>query len=193
MAIKPETYRQLTAMANAADRGNRPTSFLIVAAIALLAGIVVLIATYNAFGGQRHVLDIQENKTRNIADLVAQLEALDTQKADLSQVYPPVPEFELKIIDAYDNAGIPFSKPPTIGQAKSLKLVAIGSDLYRTVVKGSANSEKLEDTLQWIYNVVHHPDLKGRVFLDSLALTPVANSDNWSAQIDFTIYETRRN
>ena len=41
MPLPSDTYRQLTAMANASDRSNRPTTLLVIPGVAVVVAIVV--------------------------------------------------------------------------------------------------------------------------------------------------------
>ena len=190
MAVPPDTYRQLTAMANASDRANRPRALLLIPALALVAGLIVLAVSYSSFGDARERVEAEAFQAQRLARLVGVYESLQRQRVDLSEVYPPV-EFELRILEAYDDAGIPFDREPRIQAERQQLLPATRSNVVRTTVKGVASNESLENILQWIHNVVHHPDLEGRAFIYSITLTPLPTSEAWSATIDFAIYETR--
>ena len=193
MPLPSDTYRQLTAMANASDRSNRPTTLLVIPGVAVVVALVVLIVSYRGYASQTRAVESEEFTATRIASLVGQYQALQSKQVDMSEVYPPIAEFELKLLDAYQRAGIPFNTDPRINPPQSQQLPATQTNIVRTTSKCVASNEKLENILQWMHNVVNTPDLKGRVFVYSLALTPLPNNDTWSATIDFAIYETRRN
>jgi len=192
MPVKPDTYRQLTAMANASDRANRPRTLLLIPALALLAGLIFLAVSYSSFGDARRRVEAEAFQAQRLARLVGTYESLQRQRVDLSDVYPPV-ELELKVLEAYDDAGIPFDREPRIQAERQQLLPATRSNVVRTTVKAIASNESLENILRWTHNVVHHPDLEGRAFVYAITLTPLPMSEAWSATIDFAIYETREN
>jgi len=192
MPLPADTYRQLTAMANASDRNNRPASLLFIPAFAVAVGLIVLLVSYRGFNKQRASLESQEYATQRIARLVTEYESLLTKQVDFSEIFPPLPAFENHVIAAHEDAGIEFKKPPTVLPARTKNVLTMKADIARTIVKGTVSNEKLEHILQWIHNVVNDPALNNRVYIDFLTLTPLPSEDTWSATIEFVIYETKR-
>jgi hypothetical protein len=190
MGLPADTYRQLTAMANAADRSNRPTTLLAVPALAVIAGLIVLFISWSGYAQKRETLEAMEYQTTRLARLVGQYESLRAAQVDETRQYPPIPDFELKVIEAYDDAGIPFERPPSVRSPSSRNLPTTDG-ISRTTIKAVSSNEPLENILQWVHNVIHHPDLEGRAFVYAITLTPIPGSERWSGNIDFAIYETR--
>lgn len=190
MGLPADTYRQLTAMANAADRGNRPTTLLAIPALAVIAGLIVLFVSWSGYAQKRETLEAMTYQTQRLARLVGQYEAIQAAQVDYSQSYPPITDFELKVIEAYDDAGVPFDRTPSVRSPTSRNLPTTDG-IARTTIKAVASNEALENILQWVHNVIHHPELEGRAFVYSITLTPIPGSDRWSGNIDFAIYETR--
>ena len=96
MGLPADTYRQLTAMANAADRGNRPTTLLAVPALAVIAGLIVLFVSWSGYAQKRDTLGAMEYQTQRLARLVGQYESIRAAQVNETRQYPPIPDFELK-------------------------------------------------------------------------------------------------
>ncbi len=184
----PELDAQLHAMAMATERSNRPMMLLVIPALLALAALVYLGIGLKQKADGRTVLQRAANYGAELDALIERHEATRSAEIDWGALYPRNPYIGVDIESAMTDAGIEFSRPPSIGQARSANAV-MENQIQKTTVQCDVTEEPISDILRWITAVENHENLKGRAFLSSIQMNP--RERGWQAKFGVSIYEHR--
>lgn len=189
-----QTELQLQAMAAAADRANRPSEFILIPLVALLAAVLFTIFSVRTFLAERGNLAKAANDGTAVVELINGIRAEEAKAIDPAKLFIQRQFFGSQILDCINgdpDSGIealPFKEPkPTVGDARSSAAPGAASGINRTEIQCTVNNEPLDLIFRWIDQVLEHPSLKGQVFISSLRLQPAA--PGWSATVTFALYE----
>jgi hypothetical protein len=189
MAKPAQTEMQLSAMASAVDRANRPTSLLTVPALVLVAAFLFCMWSYRGLAAERSALRAKQSELARIDAVIRDIETEKKKGIDLEKAYPPAPYFGSYVEDVWkkDLAG-QFKEPPTVGQVTQGR-VDTTSPLTRSEMTVTVANEPLEAILKAIEGTLNREFLKGQVFLSQVQLTPTGTG--WRAVARFSLYEKR--
>lgn len=186
--IDPDAQLQLTATANAADRANRPTRFVVFAVAVLVVAAVYLAASVRVFERAKETVANAQYEDLLIGQLLAQLTEIVGGGADIAALYPKDFFVETKIIDSWKAAGIDFSPQPIVSDRVS-QSVPQNPRVQRYDATCSVNQAPVEDVLRWMTAALEHEDLAGKLFVSQATFNPI--TPEWNASFRLSWYEVR--
>ena len=194
MTRTAEVETQLTAMANATDRANRPTGLAVIGLV--LLGLALLFAIWSGgrFLTARKRLDGVMTARRDVQAILTQIAAQRQASPDLDALFPEKPFIADHI---YDTALIvwgldknnPEDKarlPAKVGTREPARPLTTNPLIGKTQVDVRIDAQPLEKILQ-LLNAVQEHEFLGGVFVASINLTPI--TVGWNATLRFAAYE----
>lgn len=191
----------IVAMANQADRANRPTKYFVVAAILILASLVYLLTGINAFlegNGRLERLSAEQNTTKR---LLADIERLNNRNPDLLRLYPPgeilIPNYlRQAATNAFQDNPETDTEPRyfRVGDVTTEPLETTRGRLNNNTIRvsiGEVQQLPIEDILLFIDTALES-DPSGLMFLSGLSLRAVPQG--WQVlELEFRRYSFNRN
>ncbi len=191
----------IVAMANQADRSNRPTKFIVVASALILASLVYLLLGINAYAEGNGRLDRLIREQRSAEGLLENIERLNNRNPDLLRLYPPgeirIP-FYLReaAAKAFDNNPDTETRPDyfNVGDVTSTPLETTRGRLNSNTIRvsiGQAQQIPIDDILLFIQTALED-DPSGLMFLSDLHIRPTPRG--WQViSLEFRRYSFNRN
>jgi hypothetical protein len=189
----------IIAMANQADRANRPTKFIFVASLLILAGLMYMLFGVRSFiDGSAH-LRRQYTEQANAERQLAEIDRLNNRNPDLVRLYPPgellMPNHlrEAARTAFADNTETD-TRPTdfTAGDVRTERLES-SPNLNRNLVRVSLSRTgqfSLEDIFLFIETALRD-DPSNMMFLSELDMRPTPRG--WSVtSLEFRRYSFRR-
>lgn len=189
MSRTAQLEMQLSAIASAVDRSNRPTSLLTIPA--LLVVVSVLYAGWSARGmfRQRTLVTQAQAQTEQVRSTVEQIKAETNKGVDLGKLYPPAPFFGSQVGDeTWKSSAAGFREPPIISNVTPTTAIA-NPLVVRNDVTCTVNNEELSSIFSAIDATLNHEFLKGRAWVSQVLMTP--SNTGWRSTIRFSLYEKK--
>lgn len=187
----PELDMQLSAMAAATDRANRPHSLLVIPLLLVVAATIVLLWSASRVSAAKAAVITQKSNLSRIEQLVDAIKSETQATVDLEKLFPRQAYFSSNVTESWRDRGVNFSQPPAVSDPVSSRILSGPHGVVsRSEVTCSLTSEPLEEILKWIDNVLRHPSLQGQVWVSHLQLSP--SGRGWRATIRFALYEARK-
>lgn len=184
---------QLAAYAAAVDRANRPLSLLTIPAVILIAALLFVAWSYRGMAQQKQLLALRTIQTKDVAQMVAAIQAEKDKGVDLGSLYSAMPFFDVQMEEAWiSKSALSFTTPPQISGVQSSSIIAAtpkSKALNRSEITVTVNNEALPTILAGINSALNHEILRGRAFLSWFQMSPAATGWNWSMK--FALYETK--
>ena len=175
---------QLVATANGVDRGNRPTLFVVLPTIALVAALIVLLPIWARFNGARDTLVRTQRDWEAVRAMVEEIGSRRDSRPDLAVLFPMNQLFGDNVEAAAKQVWSEL--PMTVGQPTKREFQATKTELKKFDVVCSLRTVRLEQLTQWIDRVLASPHLQG-VFVSNLELRPVPGG--WTGTVVFRRYQ----
>ncbi|MBL8744779.1 MAG: hypothetical protein JNK58_00325 [Phycisphaerae bacterium] len=190
MALKPaQIEAQLTALASAADRANRPASMLTFPAVLLVVALLYSAWSFRGLASSRSMATAMQNQGARVAGLIAEIKGRQKESIDLASIYPPAPFLGSQVGDeTWKSPERGFREPPTVSQPTSAR-VDNASLISRSDVTVTVNNEEIEAIFRAADATLNHPYLKDRAFVSQAQLTPLGTG--WRATFRFSVYEKK--
>lgn len=185
-----ELHTHISALAASVDRANRPSSLLALPTLLVAAALIVVLWSFSQLRGARAEVALERANLASISRLANEIGAELHSEIDFEALYPRQAHFGSEVIASYQNQGLKFAIPPTIGEPVLATVLSTPVTVMRLDLQCSVTSEPLEVILQWIDTVLRHPTLGGQVWVSSLQLSP--SGAGWAASIRFSLYEARK-
>ena len=176
---------QLLGAANAADRANRPTVFVVLPGALLVVTLVVLLVVLTKFTGARADLRRQAADWASVQATLSQLLDQRSVRPDLAGMFPKNALFDVNIENVAKQVWGP-TIPVTIGSPTRGRFMFTETEVGKVDVVCTLRSVELDKLAQWIDQVLRMPSLRG-VFLAKLELRPAQSG--WNGQVVFRRYE----
>lgn len=186
--LPPSVQAQLVSAANAADRANKPARLIVFALLLLVLGVSYAFLSYNQLAEAKRDVENARARAGQIRQLVQRIRMIESGGVDYASVYPRDAYVETKIVSAAEMENVNFDRDPTVGD-RTTTSVAPNSPVERADILCRATGADLDDVLQWIENAVNEPTLKGRLFLSSISMSPLANG--WQVQFTLSMYQVK--
>jgi len=177
---------QLVATANGVDRANRPTLFLALPAIALLAAIIAVLPIWARFSIARETLRSQQRDWGSVRLTIDEVVKRRNARPDLAKIFPKNQLFGSNIETEAKAVWPGVSLPVHIPEPVPRPFLATQTDLKKLDIECTIGNVRLEQLSQWIDRVLRSPHLRG-VFVSNLELRPVTNG--WNGTVTFRRYE----
>jgi len=195
MIRSAQVEMQLVAMANAAERANRPVLALIVPSVLLIAALVFALAMILEFNGARARFRDNTAQAARIRDLIAAIDAKKSSTPDLAKLYPQEPFMSLNIKErvAMPIWGVsriedlPISISAGRDPNKKPRELPGRNDLGRQDVDCVITTDDLAKVFQFMSGVQTHEYLR-RSFVSQFKIEAVG-SNQWRVSMRFTMYE----
>jgi hypothetical protein len=174
MTTPPRTYAQLAAVANAADRANRPTHLVAVAGIALVTAILFSLVSFRSLADARAASARAATEADTIEQHIATYQSLQTEDASLATYYPPNPYMDSTIEDVAKPYEDEFKNRNTVAASPRRINVPGIPGLDRYELECTIDNDPLQLSMRWITDALAEPEnLAGRVFISKVSLTPI--------------------
>ncbi len=188
MTRTAQVEAQLSAMAAAADRTNRPASLLNIPLLLVLGALLLAAWEFRDMQAQRAMLRREQERVQKVTLLTEQIAAERKKELNVQTLYPPAPFFGSQVDEIWKSQGITFRESPSVGAVTKAD-VFVGSPVVRSEVACSVSSEPVESVVAWIQSIQEHEYLKGRVFVSQILLTPLPTG--WRAAFRVGLYEPK--
>lgn len=189
----------IVAMANQADRSNRPTRVLVFAGVVIFGAIVYALFGLSAFAEGNARIRSQTTQQQEIDRLVTQIETLRNSNPDLATLYPPADLMPNPLRRARD---IAFGgNDPDKTQPEDLTVPEVTQEPTETT-RGLLNTAKvqitargaknfpIEDILLYIQTALEN-DPSGLMFLSEIAVR--TTPQGWRLEgLEFRRYNINR-
>lgn len=191
----------IVAMANSADRANRPVRFIVIACLIVLGGLVYMLFGVKDFVDGNSRLERQIAQRASTERSLEQIEQLQNRNPDLVRLYPPGELFmpnhlrraaEVAFADNPEDATQP--EDFTVGDVEQKPLETsrgqLNNNTVRVQIRG-ATQIPIEDILLFIETALRE-DPSEIMFLSEIDLRPTPRG--WQANsIEFRRYSFNRN
>lgn len=167
MARDRQTEAQLSMMAGAADRANRPRMLVVVSLLLVAASVIVVLALVVGFTGKRGLLQQRLTERAGVEAYVVKAEELDAREGiDFEEEFPDFTGIGDEIARlAEEVAGNQPRDRISVGapQYKGITSLLGGGDprLQEVNVRCTFQSAKTEDVLRWMELVQQSELLEG--------------------------------
>lgn len=169
-------------LADRAERTNRPTSLVMLAAAALALALVFVGYYSLARAGARARFDQAIAREQQVALLVSRLQSFDKTNEALREQFAPLPNLQSQIADAATAAGLK-SRPAAQTPVAS---GAAGDLVRRTWRYNDIREESLDHAFDWINRCVRSiPGLE----LTGLVVRP--ETQHWKVEVTFGRWERK--
>ena len=187
MTTPPRTHAQLAATANAADRANRPTHLVAVAAIALITALLFTLISYRSLSDARASIARATLDARTVDQHIKAYYSLQTGDTSLATYYPPSPYMDSTIEDVVKPYEDEFTNRKTIAASPKRISVPGITGLERYELECTIDNDPLQLSTQWITDALAEPEnLAGRVFISKVSLTPI--NPHWRTHFTLAWY-----
>lgn len=191
----------IVAMANQADRANRPTKYLVIALVLIFASIVYMLFGVQAYAEGNGRLERLSRDQRSAERLLEDIERLNNRNPDLLRLYPPgemrMPNYLREAAEkAFKNNPDTETTPDffSVGDVTSEPLETTRGLLNNNTIRvsiGQARQIPIEDILLFIQTALED-DPSGLMFLSDLHLRPTPRG--WQViSLEFRRYSYNRN
>jgi len=191
----------IVAMANQADRANRPTKFIVVAIVLILASLVYLLLGINSFVEGNGRLERLTREQSTAERLIEDINRLNNRNPDLLRLYPPgeslVPNnLREAAKKAFANNPNTETTPEffSVGDVTTEPLETTRGRLNNNTIRvsiGQARQIPIEDILLFIQTALED-DPSGLMFLSDLHIRPTPRG--WQViSLEFRRYSFNRN
>lgn len=185
---------QLSAIAQAADRRNRPTIAIAIGVAFMLGALGYTIATLWNMNSQGSRLLAAERTGERVASRIADIQLERDSRPDYAAMFPEKTRYPVSVVDeanrVWPDRTWTFGQ---IGQEKPTRGVQLIENLNRTGVRLAIRNEPLEPILELAERIVNGPEEQfGKSFIALLELRPVPSDDTWLTTIEIDRYEFRR-
>lgn len=184
---------QLSAIAHAADRRNRPTVAIVVAIVFMLGALGYAIANFWNMNSQGSRLLAAERTGERVAARIADIQLERNSRPDYAELFPEKTRYPVSVVDeanrVWPDRGWTFTQ---IGQEKPSRGVALIENLNRAGVRLSLRNEPLAPIFELAERIVNGPEEQfGKSFISLVDLKPVLSDDTWLSTIEIDRYEFR--
>lgn len=187
----------LVAMANQADRSNRPAIFIVIAAALLVATLAYLVASFISYQGASERLRIARAQTVNAMTTlqeIQRLRALAPSEDDFPSTTLHVSRLRNVAAEVWDldedSAQIDqIISLPASPERRAIiggRRDALAGDFSRSMIPVTINGQPLDKILQFAEQALAHERLQV-AFVSRLRLAPAPRG--WNAVIEFRQYE----
>ncbi|MEM1422508.1 MAG: hypothetical protein AAGH64_00745 [Planctomycetota bacterium] len=190
-----QTEAQLSMMAGAADRANRPRMLVIVSLLLVIASVVVVLALAVGFTGKRDLLRQRLTERAGVQTYIDRARALDSgESTDFAEIFPDFPGIGDEIERLADSVTGPQPRDKitvSAPQYKSITQLLGGGDpnLREVNVRCTFSNAKTGDLLEWMQAVEESPLLPG-VFVTAITMEP-REPGRWTGSVQFRRYVYR--
>lgn len=181
--------RSVAALANQADRANRPTTLVVIAGVILLAALIYLVIGLQTSIGARESLRAASNTQYNTARQLSEIEKAKTTGPDL-EIYSGsaalMPTALNKIASEVwgeTSGGRTFIR---IDASPDKKPLNENPSLLRSTVNCTISNQPIEQILEFL-KATDTDERMAKAFVSRLRLTPTPQG--WNAEIEFRRYE----
>lgn len=184
---------QLSAIAHAADRRNRPTLAIVIAFALSLGALGYAVANFWNMNSQGSRLLAAERTGERVAARIADIRFERDSRPDYAEMFPERTQYLVSVVDEADRVWPDRSWTFTqIGQEKNSRSVPMIEHLDRAGIRLSMRNEPLEPVLALTESIVNGPEEQfGKSFIALLDLRPVPSDDTWLTTIEIDRYEYR--
>lgn len=191
----------IVAMANQADRANRPTKYIVVGVLLILACLVYMLFGVRTFLEGDGRLGRQTREQNTVERLLAEIEQLNNRNPDLLRLYPPgellMPTYLRQaatkaFADNPDTDTEPdfFTVPDVDQEPLETTRGLLNNNTVQVRVSG-ARQFPLEDIFLFIQTALED-DPSGLMFLSDISIRP--SSQGWQlTSLEFRRYSFNRN
>jgi hypothetical protein len=184
---------QLASIAHAADRRNRPTVAIVVAALCLLASAGYAVASYWNMQSQGRRLVTAERTGQRIKERIAEIKAEEASYPNYAAMFPALTRYVVHIVD---EANVVWPERTwtfrEIGTEKTPRSVQLIESLNRVGVTLTIKGEPLHKVFELVERIVNGPEeLFGKSFIAVVDLRPEPTSELWHTIVEIDRYEYR--
>ncbi|GAB4553086.1 MAG: hypothetical protein Tsb0013_15530 [Phycisphaerales bacterium] len=196
MARDRQTEAQLSMMASAADRANRPRMIVVVCLLLAGAALILVLAMVFRFTSARSLLEQRLTEKAGVELYVQKTEQLPDQRVDFASMFPDNPSIGDQIAQIADSVTGPQPADKiNVGQPqyKGITLLLGGGDprLQEVNVRCTFTQVRTEHLLEWMERVQNTPSLSG-TFVTSVEISP-RDPGRWTGSVQFRRYVYREN
>ncbi len=188
-----QTEAQLAAMANTADRANRPRVLVVVGGLIALAAVLLITVRFFGFVQARSLLEQRLTEAASVQKNIEASAELRSNTTDLSAIFPDNPSMADRI-EAI--AGEVWGDE--VGSLISIGVINYGNAVFqgdtklkRADVRCTFGMLRTEQILEWVERVLNDPSLAG-VFISQFDIGP-SGPGEWRGTITFRMYVYREN
>lgn len=185
MIPSAQVEQQLSAMAAAVDRANRPLSLLSIPILLVMVSAVFALWSWRGVDRERGLVRARLNEAQMISQRVSEIKAERAKAIDIESLYPPMPYVGSQVDEAWKKNVQGFRETPNVGSPTTSDIIS-NPRIARTDVDVVLNNEPLPLVLQGIEATLNHEFLKGSAAVSQVQLTPAGNG--WRSAIRFTAY-----
>lgn len=182
---------QLRALANAADRSNKPTWMLLAGALVLAGGLLYAGMSYSNFRRARMRFDAEVGEAQKVGDLLREHAAIKARTPDLAKLYPSLSHFGSNIENLARRAWSIGERQPvpgvTVSEPRS-NPSQVNTQLNMVTVDLQINDQPLDKVFQLLESIQGDPTLRP-CYISLLVLNPATSG--WTATIRVASYEKK--
>lgn len=190
MILSAQIEQQLTTMAAAVDRANKPTSLLLVPMLLVVASLGFVLWGWREMSSQRALVSARVREVDEITKLVGQIQNERGKSVDIASLYIRLPFMGSQVSEAWTGTGITFREPPIVGSTSTNPILS-NPVLLRSEVQVTTNNEPLENILKGVDATLRHEVLGPQAFVSLAQLTPAGGG--WRSTIRFSAYHVPAN
>lgn len=184
---------QLSAVAQAADRRNRPTVVIVVAGLFMLAAIGYTAANFWNMKSQGARLHAAEQTGKRITDRIASIKQELARHPDYAAMFPAKTRYLVSLVDEASKVWPERTWTiRDIGSEKPSRGVPRIENLNRLGFSVTIKDEPIDLVLEFAERLVNGPEeLFGKSFIATIDLQPEKTSSNWLSTVEIDRYEYR--
>jgi hypothetical protein len=188
-----QTDAQLVALADAADRANRPRMLVIVLALLAGAALVLVVAQSFRFLGARSLLEQRLTEARTVERFAERTRELRDREIDLASLFPDNPSMADQMQSlANEITEAPPGRRITVDVIRRNRAVFQGDpSLQSATVRSTFQSVTTEQLFEWMERVQRLEGLDG-AFVTEFSINPV-EPGRWRGQVEFRMFVYREN
>ena len=196
MVRDQQTEAQLSMMAGAVDRANRPRMIVVVCLLLAGAALILVFAMAFRFTSARSLYEGRLTERAGVELYAQRRDQLEDPQLDFPSLFPDNPGIGDEIAQIADSVTGPSpANKINVGQPqpKAITFLLGGGDerLQEVNVRCTFTQVRTEDLLAWMERVQRTESLKG-TFVTSIEISP-REPGRWSGSVQFRRYVYREN